>query len=60
MLGQPYKVKQLQGSTVKVQVATNWWVIKKRNKDESDAAMQARVCTEVDALLNPAVRACRQ
>jgi hypothetical protein len=60
VLGHPYPVKKPQGSVVKIQLGVNWWIIKKRNKGESDAAMQARVCMEVDELLKAEVRPCRQ
>jgi len=46
--GHPYGVGRAQGSTVCVQFGVNEWKPKKRNKNESDEAMQARVQADVD------------
>ena len=46
--GHPYDVGRAQGSTVCVQFAINEWKPKKRNKNESDEAMQTRVQADVN------------
>ena len=46
--GHPYGVGRAQGSTVNVRFGVNEWKPKKRNKNESDEAMQARVQADVD------------
>ena len=45
--GETYTVAKPAKSAVNIRLGTNEWLIKKRNANESDAAMQERVAKDV-------------
>jgi hypothetical protein len=45
-----YGVGNKQGSLVRIPLGVNEWLLKKRNKGESDKAMEARVANDVAQL----------